>query len=281
MGAGISLAQAERAAWRAGRGSMPSGEACGRGRERLWVGPGIGRGTAAGSVGRGHAGQRQGCRRSAEHGSLRPAPVAAARGRRGSGGRFRRCAGGCRRRERGDGGERAPVEQDERSGGPDVEGEVGVTQASGQQSPPIGLGDDVGGIAAVAGRNPPVRAEVPRDGPGDEAAHQVAVVAALVEPGVEVGLGGGAEVLAVLVEPGQQLQGEQGLRAGPGGGAAGGGAPACALTGAAKDVPGREQAHDAAVLGRCLGEDRVEPDVVAVQQLGPAGQDRGTDQQIA
>ena len=85
----------------------------------------------------------------------------------------------------------------------------------------------------------------------------------------------------MLVEPGQQLQGEQGLRAGPGGGAAGGGAPACALTGAAKDVPGREQAHDAAVLGRCLGEDRVEPDVVAVQQLGPAGQDRGTDQQIA
>ncbi len=68
-------------------------------------------------------------------------------------------------------------------------------------------------------------------------------------PGIDVGLGGGAQGGAAVVEPGQECQGDQDAAAGPPGGGHGEGAAAAgAAPGAAQHVPGRVGAHESGVL---------------------------------
>jgi hypothetical protein len=76
-------------------------------------------------------------------------------------------------------------------------------QAAGEQTPPVGVGDELCGLAAGAAGNPQVRAEPPRSGPGDEVREPPMVGSAGVKPEIQVRLAGGVQRLVLVVEPGE------------------------------------------------------------------------------
>ena len=93
----------------------------------------------------------------------------------------------------------------------------------------------------------------------------------VVEPGVDVGLGGVGEGGAALVDPGQELRGDQDVAAGPGRGAGSKALVAGARAGPAQDVPGGERAKERGVGGRAGGQELVEPGLDPVQVLLRSG----------
>ncbi len=103
-----------------------------------------------------------------------------------------------------------------------------------------------------------------------------------VEPVVDVGLGGGAQGGAAVIEPGQERQGDQDAAAGPPRGGHGEGAAAAGpAPGAAQHVPGRVGAHESGVLRGAAGEDLAEPGLDPLEVLVPRGKNAGLDEHVA
>jgi len=134
--------------------------------------------------------------------------------------------------ESGDASGGLAVEEHERAGGPNLQGQVVVVEAAAEHVPSVIVGDEQVRFASGRRGHGQLDAETAGAGPGDETAEDVAVLAGGIEPPVEVGLGGGVQRRAVLVEPGQKLQRDPDLTANIGRGAGGDHATAGALTGA-------------------------------------------------
>jgi hypothetical protein len=81
------------------------------------------------------------------------------------------------------------VEQQERSGGPDVERDALVAQAPAEQLPAAVFGDEPAQLGRGQGRDGDVAGQAAGPGPGEEVPQQVAVTGGAVEPGIDVGLG--------------------------------------------------------------------------------------------
>ena len=152
------------------------------------------------------------------------------------------------------------VKQQERPGGPDVDWDARVAQAPAEQLPAAVFGDEPGQLGRGQGRDGDLAGQAAGAGPGEEVPQQVAVTGSAVEPGIDVGLGGGAQGGAAVIEPGQERQGAQDAAAGPPGGGHGEGAAATgAAPGAAQHVPGRVGAYESGVLSGPAREDLAEP----------------------
>jgi predicted MFS family arabinose efflux permease len=152
------------------------------------------------------------------------------------------------------------VKQQERSDGPDVDWDARVAQAPAEQLPAAVFGDEPGQLGRGQGRDGDLAGQAAGAGPGEEVPQQVAVTGSAVEPGIDVGLGGGAQGGAAVIEPGQERQGAQDAAAGPPGGGHGEGAAATgAAPGAAQHVPGRVGAYESGVLSGPAREDLAEP----------------------
>lgn len=165
--------------------------------------------------------------------------------------------------------------------GPDVQRQRGIVQQAVELAPALVLIQNPRWLLAGDGRDGQLRQEAALGGPAQEVADGVVARVAGREPLVEAVLGEVTEREFVLIEPGQQFEGD----ADPGsdvgashGWASPAGGPAA---GPFEQEPVDKRADEGGVLGGLVGQELVQPGGDPIEVLVTFGQYAGMDQGLA